>query len=57
MARYQHLPIYADAYRLALHVELQVLGFAAKHRPAIGFKCRNAATCDSPGQRPGLMYQ
>ena len=42
------ITIYADAYRLALHVEQQVLGFAAKHRPAIGFTCRNAATCDSP---------
>ncbi len=42
MARYQHLPIYADAYRLALHVEQQVLGFAAKHRPAIGADLRHA---------------
>jgi len=42
MARYQHLPIYAEAYRLALHVEQQVQGFSNKHRAAIGADLRHA---------------
>ncbi len=40
MARYQHLPIFADAYQLTLHIEQQVLGFANKFRPAIGADLR-----------------
>ena len=36
MARYEHLPIYADAYRLAVFVEQQVQGFSNKHRTALG---------------------
>jgi len=40
MARYEHLPIFADAYRLALHIEQQVQGFSGRHRPALGADLR-----------------
>ena len=40
MARYEHLPIFADAYRLALFVEEQVGGFANRQRVALGADLR-----------------
>lgn len=40
MARYEHLPIFADAYRLAVYVEQQVQGFSNRHRPALGADLR-----------------
>ena len=36
MARYEHLPIYAETYRLALDVERCVQGFSRFHKHAIG---------------------
>ena len=40
MARYEHLPIYAEAYRLALEVEGYVQGFSRFHKHAIGADLR-----------------
>jgi hypothetical protein len=40
LARYEHLPIFADAYRLALQVELLVGAFAARHRAGLGADLR-----------------
>lgn len=40
MARYEHLPIYAKAYELALYVEQQVHGFSRFHKYALGAGCR-----------------
>lgn len=40
MARYEHLPIYAKAYELALYVEQQVHGFSRFHKYAIGADLR-----------------
>ena len=40
MARYEHLPIFADAYRLALQVEAEVAFFSARHRAGIGADLR-----------------
>ena len=40
MARYEHLPIYAKAYELALLVEKQVQGFPRYHKYAIGADLR-----------------
>ena len=40
MARYEHLPIYADAYRLAVCVEEQVSTFSNRHRAALGADLR-----------------
>ncbi|MGE0371874.1 MAG: hypothetical protein AB7Q01_08305 [Gammaproteobacteria bacterium] len=41
MARYEHLPIFAEAYRLAVYVEQQVQGFSSRHRPALGADLRH----------------
>ena len=41
MARYDHLPIFADAYRLALLVEQLVAGFSSRARPALGADLRS----------------
>ena len=40
MARYEHLPIYAKAYELALLVERQVQGFGRYHKYALGADLR-----------------
>ena len=40
MARYEHLPIYAKAYELALRVEQEVHGFSRFHKYAIGADLR-----------------
>jgi hypothetical protein len=40
MARYEHLPIYAKAYELALFVEQQVHGFSRFHKYAVGADLR-----------------
>lgn len=40
MARYEHLPIYASAYRLALLIEQQVGGFSRSHKYAVGADLR-----------------
>lgn len=40
MARYEHLPIYASAYKLALLIELQVHGFSRSHKYAVGADLR-----------------
>ena len=40
MARYEHLPIYAKAYELALYVEQQVHGFSRFHKYALGADLR-----------------
>lgn len=40
MARYEHLPIYAKAYELAVLVERQVQGFSRYHKYAIGADLR-----------------
>ena len=40
MARYEHLPIYAKAYELALRVEQEVHGFSCFHKYAIGLDLR-----------------
>lgn len=40
MARYEHLPIYAKAYQLALYVEQQVHGFPRFHKYALGADLR-----------------
>jgi len=43
MTRYEQLPIYADAYRLAELAEQQVQGLANTHRAAIGENLRGEA--------------
>ncbi|MGE0371863.1 MAG: hypothetical protein AB7Q01_08245 [Gammaproteobacteria bacterium] len=43
MARYEHLSIFAEAYRLAVHVEQQVQGFSSRHRLALGADLRREA--------------
>jgi hypothetical protein len=43
MARYDHLPIFALAYRLALHIEQQVAKFSNHHRHGIGADLRRQA--------------
>jgi hypothetical protein len=40
MARYEHLPIFADAYRLALRVDELVEQFPSRARPALGADLR-----------------
>lgn len=40
MARYEHLPIYADAYRFAVCVEEQGSAFSIRHRAAFGADLR-----------------
>ncbi len=40
MARYDHLPVFADAYRLALLVEQLVGEFSNRARPALGADLR-----------------
>ena len=40
MARYEHLPIFVDAYKLAVQVEEQVQKFSNRHRPALGADLR-----------------
>lgn len=35
MARYEHLPIFADSYRLALLIEQQVAGFPNRLRAGL----------------------
>ncbi len=41
MARYEHLPIFRDAYDLALHFEKIVLHFGRYHKYTIGAKLRD----------------
>jgi hypothetical protein len=40
LARYDHLPIFADAYRLALQVEQEGGRFSNRQRPSIGADLR-----------------
>lgn len=40
VARYEHLPVYAEAYKLALHVEQQVGGFSNRQRAGLGADMR-----------------
>lgn len=40
MARYEHLPIFVDAYKLLLQVGTQVQTFSNRHRPALGADLR-----------------
>jgi len=42
MARYEHLPIYRDAYDLALHLENLVRHFSRYHKYTLGTDLRNA---------------
>ena len=40
MARYDHLPIFVDAYKLRVEVEAQVHGFSNRHRAGLGVDLR-----------------
>ncbi|MBT3192196.1 MAG: four helix bundle protein [Verrucomicrobia bacterium] len=41
MARYEHLPIFRDAYDLTVHVEKLVRGFGRYHKYTLGTDLRN----------------
>ena len=41
MARYEHLPIYRDAYDLAVHTEKLVRNFSRYHKYTLGTELRN----------------
>jgi len=41
MARYDHLPIYREAYDLALHIEKIVRNFSRYHKYTLGTELRN----------------
>ncbi len=41
MARYEHLPIYREAYDLALHIEKIVRNFSRYHKYTLGTELRN----------------
>ena len=41
MARYEHLPIFRDAYDLTVHVEKLVRGFSRYHKYTLGTDLRN----------------
>ena len=41
MARYEHLPIFRDAYDLAVHMEKIVRNFSRYHKYALGADLRN----------------
>jgi len=41
MARYEHLPIYREAYDLALHIEKTVRNFSRYHKYTLGTDLRN----------------
>ncbi len=41
MARYEHLPIFRDAYDLALHIEKIVHNFSRYHKYTLGADLRN----------------
>jgi hypothetical protein len=43
LARYEHLPVFADAYRLALRVDELAEKFPARARPALGADLRRAS--------------
>jgi len=43
MATYDHLPIYRDAMRLAVHIENTVRGFARYHKYTLGSELRNGS--------------
>jgi hypothetical protein len=43
MARYEHLPIFRDAYDLTVHVEKLVRGFSRYHKYTLGTDLRNRA--------------
>ena len=43
MAHYDHLPIYRDAMRLAVHIENTVRGFARYHKYTLGSELRNGS--------------
>jgi hypothetical protein len=43
MAQYEHLPIYRDAMRLAVHLETVVRGFARYHKYTLGSELRNGS--------------
>lgn len=42
MAKYDHLPIYRDAYDLALHIEKIVRNFSRYHKYTLGTKLRES---------------
>ena len=41
MARYEHLPIYREAYDLTLHIEKIVQNFSRYHKYTLGTDLRN----------------
>jgi hypothetical protein len=41
MARYEHLPIYRDAYDLTVHIEQIVRSFSRYHKYTLGTELRN----------------
>ena len=41
MARYEHLPIFRDAYDLAVHMEKIVRNFSRYHKYTLGTELRN----------------
>ncbi len=43
MARYEHLPIYRDAFALTVHFEQVVMGFSRYHKYTLGSELRNAS--------------
>jgi hypothetical protein len=43
MAQYEHLPIYREAMRLAVHLENTVRGFARYHEYTLGSELRNGS--------------
>jgi hypothetical protein len=43
MAHYEHLPIYREAMRLAVHLENVVRGFARYHKYTLGSEMRSGA--------------
>ena len=43
MAQYEHLPIYREAMRLAVHLETTVRGFARYHKYTLGSELRNGS--------------
>ena len=43
MARYEHLPIFRDAYDLALHIEKIVRDFSRYHKYTLGGDLRNSS--------------
>jgi hypothetical protein len=50
MAQYEHLPIYREAMRLAVHLENIVRGFARYHKYTLGSELRNGSNI-SRGER------